>query len=115
MSKYTFIDGYGDEQPMPSHLDNDEAQYRRGYIGGTWQENRHNPQRGCAEETLDQGILHDFKCEAFKRGWEDGKRDMAADEKANDQGVQDSCSDLRMLEEDEPTVPVFSRTVESRF
>jgi hypothetical protein len=111
MSRYTFIDGYGDEQPMPSHLDTNKAQYQRGFIGGGWQRNRHNPQRGCAETTLDERILHDLKCEAFKRGWEDGKRTMAAQEVVADLGGSDSYSDLRMPQEGDFTAPCFSMGV----
>jgi hypothetical protein len=34
MSKYTFIDGYGIERPLPPELDTDEEQYHRGVTCG---------------------------------------------------------------------------------
>lgn len=74
MSKYSFIDGYGNEQPMPLHLDNDEAQYQRGFTGGSYWQDASTAARAECEGL---SLSHDLKCEAFKRGWEDGKRHMA--------------------------------------
>jgi hypothetical protein len=74
MSKHTFIDVYGEERPMPPEQDNDEAQYQRGFVGGSWWEDSSS---AAQQAELDEGLLHDLKCEAFKRGWEAGKLHMA--------------------------------------
>jgi hypothetical protein len=73
MSKYTFIDGYGDERPMPPEHDNDEAQYQRGFTGGSWPTD--DPIITTEVERISHA--HDMKCEAFKRGWEAGTLHMA--------------------------------------
>ena len=72
MSKYTFIDEHGDEQPMPSDLDNDEAQFNRGFLGGLLNHDEVWGYRPVGASHSKKHIAHDLKCEAFKRGWEAG-------------------------------------------